>query len=568
MKLWTAAVLCSAAAAFFSAVITSANDIAISGELSAQRRAQIDDVFKEYDTPVSPGCAVGVMRNGHLAYARGFGLADLERGVRITPATLFDLASTSKQFTAGAVLLLAQDGKLSLSDAVRKYVPELPDYGAPITIDHLIRHTSGLRDYIPQMSLIGLDEAAVSNEQTLALIARQRQLNFPSGSRYEYSNTGYFLLSVIVKRMSGKSLAEFARERILLPLGMTQGRYQEEYDMIIPGRALGYARDEAGGFRHSVSNWEQTGDGSLHLSIEELLQWDRNFYHPRVGGQAFIERLQEPGTLANGEAITYARGLVVDEYRGLARVQHGGAWSGYNSMYARFPEQHTSVAVLCNLEGGVGNRADQVSDIVLADVLHAAEPATASQQNTAAGSLPHQRLVGSYLEAEDTTVFNVVEKEGKLTLMLSSTALPLTPLGRARFAVQGSPATAEFSIPHQGPASSLRLQLGGGSVMTAARITPATPSADDLQAYAGTFYSPELDVTWSIVIENGHLAVQRETRKFVATIEPLEPATTDVFFHEEPGVIRFTRAASGRLSGFELSSWGRRGIRFAVHSGR
>lgn len=566
MRAAVTALACTAAPAFFLAGSTSANDTAIDSDLSEQQRAKIDALFEEYDTSVSPGCAAGVMRNGRLAYARGFGLADLERHVRITPATLFDIASTSKQFTAGAVLLLELDGKLALSDEVRKYIPELPDYGAPITIDHLMRHTSGLRDYIPQMSLIGLEEEAVSNEQTLALIARQRELNFPTGSRYEYSNTGYFLLSVIVKRVSGKSLAEFARERILLPLGMTHSRYQEEYDMIIPDRALGYARDDKGGFRHSLSNWEQTGDGSLHLSIEEALQWDRNFYQPRVGGQAFVERLQEPGKLANGKTITYARGMVVDEYRGLTRVHHGGAWVGYNSMYARFPGQHTSIAVFCNLEGAVGSRADQIADIVLADVLGAAEPAPAAPQSgSRQKSLPHQRFLGTYLEVEETAIFDVLDKEGTLTLKLSTTPMPLTPVGRARFAVQGSPATVEFSIADQGPASSLRLQLGSNSAMTATRFTPATPSADDLQAYAGTFYSPELDVTWSIVIEEGHLAVRRETRKFISTIEPLEPALTDVF-HGEPGVIRFRRDASGRLTGFDLSSWGRRGIRFELQA--
>ena len=262
--------------------------------VSAADIAKIDALFAQYDKPSSPGCALGVMRNGRLAYARGYGMADIERKVPITPASLFDIASTSKQFSAAAVVLLALDGKLSLSDDVRKYVPELPDYGAPITIDHLLHHTSGLRDYIGLLSLAGIAYDQIStDEQTLAILARQRQLNFPTGTRHEYSNTGYFLLSVIVQRVSGQPMAKFSRERIFEPLGMTSTRIRDDYAMLIPGRALGYAPAEDGTFKLAIVNWQQTGDGAVQLSIEDALKWDENFYQPKLGGAAFVERLQE-----------------------------------------------------------------------------------------------------------------------------------------------------------------------------------------------------------------------------------------------------------------------------------
>lgn len=352
---------------------------------------------------------------------------------------------------------------------------------------------------------------------------------------------------------------------------MTQTRFRDKYAMLIPGRALGYASDDEspegkGGFRNAVSNWEQTGDGALHLSIEEAQKWDENFYQPRVGARAFVERLQEPGKLANGEAITYARGLVVENYRGLSRVQHGGNWVGYNAMMMRFPEQHTSIAIFCNFEGTEASTlSDQVADIVLADVLAAADSPPAQQtdlrQNAEAKSLPPQRFTGRYFAAESDTVFEVTEEKGALTLKIGSTSLQLTPAGPASFAVEGYPATVEFSIKDQEPAHALQFGVESDPATIATRFTSATPDAEALQAYTGTFYSPELDVTWPVIVEEGRLAVRKETQKFISTIDPLEPAMTDTF-NGESGFMRFTRDASGRVTGFDLSSSRMRGIRF------
>ena len=339
--------------------------------MSAADRARIDAVFADQNKPHVPGCALGVMRNGALAYGRGYGWADLERNVPITTASLFDIGSTSKQFAAASIALLVAEHKLSYSDDVRKYIPELPDYsagGAPITIDNLMRHTSGLRDYTGLLVLAGHTlEEATTDSQALARIVRQRHLNFPTGSKFEYSNTGYFLLSVIVQRVTGKPLADFARERIFLPLGMTHTRYRNHAAMLIPNRALGYAPDDSGGFRNSMSNWEQTGDGAVQLSIDDALKWDENYYHPRVGGAQMVREMQTRGTLANGDSITYARGLFIGHYRGLRRMEHGGDWVGYHAAYSRFPDQHTSVMILCNSDGiSPSELADKVSDIVLA----------------------------------------------------------------------------------------------------------------------------------------------------------------------------------------------------------
>lgn len=542
------------------------------GALSNLEREQIDALFKEYEVGARPGCALALSRNGAPVYARGYGMADVEHNVRITPATLFDIGSVSKQFTAGAVVLLELKGKLSLSDDVRKYVPELPSYGSTITIDHLMHHTSGLRDYNALLSLTGIDEKDLSNDaQALALIARQRGLNFPTGSRYEYSNTGYFLLSVIVQRVSGKSLAQFARERMFLPLGMPHAQFRDRHDTIIPGRALGYAAvrpdDDApptegqAQFVNAVSNWEQTGDGSLHLSVEEALKWNDNFLRPRIGGRAFVERLQQTGTLANGEAISYARGLSVDRYRGVNRVQHGGNWVGYNAMLARFPDQRTSIAVFCNFEGAeAAALSSKVADILLAGALQP-DPSAATGSSVAALPGSHGRSVGSYFADETQTVLQVSENAQVLTLKIGSLSLPLAPVGQARFAVANYPVSVEFVTDDRGSTEELRFQVDDDPPTIARRFVPVAPDARESSAYVGSFYSAELDVTWSVVIDQGRPALRREERKFVATTAPLEPAMRDAFGSAD-GFIRFVRNSSGQVTGFDLSSSRMRGIHF------
>jgi CubicO group peptidase (beta-lactamase class C family) len=556
-------------ATLLAAAVSAGVASASSEGLGITQHQQIDAVFAQYADSARPGCAVGVMRNGQAIHAKGYGLADVERGVAITPTTVFDIGSTSKQFAATSVILLELDGKLSLSDDVRKYVPELPDYGKPITIDNLLRHTSGLRDYTALLSLAGLEvEGVTTDEQALAVIARQRQLNFPTGSRYEYSNSGFFLLSVIVERVSGKPLAEFARERIFQPLGMNTARFRDKHAEIIANRALGYTADAEAPegtvrFKNALSNWEQTGDGGLHLSIEDLFRWDENFYQPRVGGSALIERLTQQGALDDGEKITYARGLFIDEYRGVPRVHHAGNWVGYNAMLARFPKQHTSVAILCNFEGAEASElSEKVADIVLADALKA--PASAKEaKKTAAKPIAHERLLGSYFAARNETILNVIEQQGALILKIGAMPLPLAATGPASFEVQGFPVKVDFSLKGKEPAHELQLRIGSDDSMTAARFVSAAPSVEQLQDYTGTFYSPELDVTWPLVIDQGKLAARDQQRKFETKLQPIEPAMKDAF-SGEAGLLRFTRDAAGKVTGFDLSASRMRGIRFEL----
>ena len=554
--------------------LTTATVTAAQAPKAALDTTRINAVFKQYHRKDSPGCALGVYRNGIIAYARGYGMADLERGVPITPATLFDLGSTSKQFTAASIALLVADGKLSFQDAVRKYLPEIPDYGATITLDHLVRHTSGIRDYAGLLSLAGWKlEDVTTDDDAIQIIARQRALNFPPGTKWDYSNSGFFLLSIVVQRVTGKNLAEFAKERIFTPLGMTNTHFRNDHNAILPGRALGYSPLEKGGFRNDMSSWDQLGDGAVQSSVEELVKWDRNFYTPTVGGQALLDRLQEPGTLSNGKPHGYGRGLFLDTYRGVRRVQHGGAWAGYRAMLMRFPEQRTSFAVLCNVgSANTSKLAEGAADVVLGGAFRRVEVVAGgassqvreadSAKGMGAGSVDPHRFEGIYFAETEQSVIRVVSQGGGLAVRAFGTIIPLKPAGLERFRAERYPLEIEFSGPPDVPASAARMGFRGEEGASYVRVAAASPGPDRVAELAGTYYSPELDASWKILVKEGRAVVSGRG----IGEDPLDPVFEDAFT-AGPSFLRFTRDAAGKIAGFEASASRMQRIRFERGAG-
>jgi len=434
--------------------------------------AAVDEVFSDLAKPGSPGCALGVYRDGKIIYAKGYGLANIEENVPINPQSVFDIGSTSKQFTAASILLLEKQGKLAVTDDVRKYLPELPDYGEKISILQLLNHTSGLRDYLTLMELAGINtDSVTTDEDALALINRQKALNFAPGSDWLYSNTGFFLLSVIVKRVSGKTLREFAAENIFTPLEMTHTQFRDDHASLIANRALAYdEREKKDGYTLNVSYFEQTGDGAVHTSVEDLLKWDENFYSPRVGGQDFLNELQERGKLNSGKVLDYAKGLFLQDYRGLHSVSHGGAWGGYRAELLRFPERHFSVACLCN----VGNahptkRAHEVADVYLGSLMKPKEQRKteeAEKKEKTEISLTAQQLqsyAGDYWSEELGVAYRLAVADGriKVVAMRDGSGSPrvnnfpaelLRSTGTDEFEVGKSGVTLHFN--HAGPSAS------------------------------------------------------------------------------------------------------------------
>src|SRR6266849_5836711 len=452
----------------FLALIGFALLLAAGGVVNAQEKfaKAADEVLADLTKSGSPGCALAVARGGKIIYEKGYGRANIEDDVEITSRTVFDIGSTSKQFTAASILLLEKQGKLSVQDDIRKYLPEIPDYGNKITILHLLNHTSGLRDYLALFELAGMNIDSVTTDQdALAILARQKALNFEPGSDWLYSNSGFFLLSVIVKRASGKTLREFATENIFEPLQMKQTIFRDEHTLLVPNRALAYDSKDAGaGYTLDVSYFEQTGDGAVHTSVEDLLKWDENFYSGQIGGKEFLSEIQEPGKLNSGKVLDYAKGLRIADYCGLRTVSHGGSWGGYRAELLRFPEQHFSVACLCNLgSASPSNRARRVADIYLASGMKPREEkkkeSAEVERKKGEMRIAEEQLrdyLGDYSSAELRVSYRLEAAEGKLKLTIGLPSGAFGGLGNNPQEYLRATGTDEFEFGNTGIAIHFR----------------------------------------------------------------------------------------------------------------
>lgn len=522
----------------------------------------VDQVFSEYGKD-GPGCALAVVKDGAILHSKGYGLASVEHGVPITPQTVFDIGSTSKQITAASILLLAQDGKLSLDDDVRKHIPEMPDFGTPVTLRHLLHHTSGVRDYIELLQLgeISFEDVATDDDALVAL-SRQKALDFRPGDEHSYSNSGYFLLSLVVKRTSGKTLREFAQERIFTPLGMSSTQILDDHTRVIPRRAASYAPRRDDGFRLAIANWEQTGDGAVQTTVEDLAKWDRNFYDPKVGGPALVEQLQVKGVLNDGSTIPYARGLIVDEHRGLRRVLHGGGWAGYRAEMIRFPDERLSVITLCNRGDANPTRmAMQVAELYLADRMKPAAPEPPAASKPAAPVTPAEvdaaRHAGLFWNPVTGQVRRIVARDGKLFYERGpGNESELAPLGNGRFSMIGTPVETAVVFASR----EMRVEPAGEKPIVFQGVEPFAPTPAELAAYAGTFYSEELDMSFKLSVEKDRLVLR--TRRQHEPV-PLDPVFADAFRFPGGGgpLLRFTRTGK-EITGFSMGNARARNLGF------
>jgi len=527
--------------------------------------AQVDKIFAQFDKPNSPGCALAVIKDGQIVYKRGYGMADLDHDIPIKPDTVFHVASVSKQFTAMAILLLAKQGELSLDDRVQKYITELREFDQPITIRHLLSHTSGLRDQwnLLMMSGTRLGEDVVRDEDILDLVSRMKELNFKPGEQHLYCNTGYTLLAFIVKRVSGQSLREFADANIFKPLGMTRTFFRDDHAVVVKQQAYAYNSGPNGAFKLSVPNYDTVGASSLLTTVEDLARWEQNFYDKRVGGDWAIEQMQIRGTLNDGQQISYARGLAIGDYKGLKIVEHSGGDAGYRSHLMRFPDQRFSVACLCNYGGAnPGLLARRVADVYLASAL-APEPAKPAPV-TAAVKLTEQEMkskVGAYWYATAEELGRVSLDDGKLRLSATGFNAELVPLEANRFRLTEQPIEVTFETSPQGDPLRLTLKLEGRKPITMDAMPPADTSK--LSEYEGAYYSEEIDSTYRVTLKDGALTVTR--KKAAPTL--LTPRFRDAFGSLGIlGLFRFTRDAQNHVNGFRLSAGRIRNFHFVKQS--
>lgn len=533
---------------------------------------RIDALFAEWDRPDSPGCALGVIRDGRFIYRRGYGMANLEDGLPITSESVFRIGSTSKQFTAACLALLEEDGTLSLDDPIRKFFPEMPAYAEKITIRHLIHHTSGIRDYLTLWSIAGEreDDFFVDGE-VVELLARQKELNFEPGNEHLYSNSGYFLLSQLVLRVTGKTLRTFAEERIFGPLGMSDTHFHDDHTMIVKNRAVGYAPKEDDGFQISMTTLDMVGDGGVFTTVEDLSLWDQNFYLNKLGkgGQTLLDRIQTRGVLNSGEKLEYAFGLGIGTYRGLKTVSHGGAFVGYRADMIRFPDQKFTVICLSNLSTfNPTGMARKVADIYLAgEFSEEARPAAQAPGLKKSVVKPTaeelDRKTGLYYSKDRDSFWRLVVEDGKLVIRAPTASFPLSPMSPALFSAEDLPFSLEIEFREDfgGNPVALELRQEGVPPLMFERIVPFEPSETQLRAYAGEYYSDEVRAAYRIILQEGRLRLEHANPFKDYPREPLDPVLIDRF--QVGGLkVNFHRSASGVVESFTLDAGRVKNIRF------
>ncbi len=507
--------------------------VALQGQPPKSKQAEVDRIFAAFNTH-TPGCAVGVAQQGMVALRSGYGMADLERNVPNTADTVFESGSVAKQFTATALLLLAQQGKISLDDPMRKYLPELPDYGTPLTIRHVLSHLSGLREWRLVASFSGIGEGTyvLGNRDLLQIASRQRALNFDPGTAYSYTNTGFNIATILVERVlgNGKTFQDFTRESIFEPLKMTHTRWRDDFRAVVPNRALAYGAGPDGGWVQDTPIENIIGAGGMLSTVGDWLLWNENFTHARVGGPELVKAQQTPAVLSSGKTISYAAGLTVNTVDGLREVSHGGSTGGYRTWLGRYPDRAVSIAVMCNSAQANPTQLGRDTARLWTGAVAAPKPAP-----FAVDSAKLEELTGMYRKIRDNTVAELAVKDGKLRLNGRPELLPTGPAsfsaGENQFLFEGS----RFR----------EVTPDGDTVYE--RVEPAHPSEADLAALAGKYESRETGSTLTVASKGGELTLA------IASNPPvrLQPTFRDAFMMHNPGgaSIRFIRDAAGNVTG-------------------
>jgi CubicO group peptidase (beta-lactamase class C family) len=519
---------------------------------------RVDKEFAEWDRKDGPGCSVAAARNGVILYERGYGMANLELGVPITPASRFMVASISKPMTAMSILLLAEAGKLSIDDEVRKYVPEFPDYGKRITIRHLLSHTSGIRNaYLLRELADPFDETTNRIDALVRLLSRQKDVNFEPGAEFQYNNGGYTMLADIVRRVSGRPLGAYAEANIFKPLGMTHTRFHDDPAMMEPNRATGYHRDGSSWTIPVHSDIGRiVGNSGLFTTPRDLLLWQQNFAAPHVGSPATLSAMQTAVTLTGGATSPYALGVFVGQYRGLRTISHSGGDPGYAANLVRFPDRGLGIAILCNFDDPpLGRMTNDLADIFVED---------APEKPAAPEVAPDVKIVqltaeelasrtGVYRDPQTDTFSRLYVRDGKLMTEAAGDTFELRPTSANRFVLSGTSIALEFTGDREAHV------VGFGPKPTIVqKVDPLKLSAAEMNMYAGRYTNTEVEAMFTMAAADSKLVLRRHARPDIR----LDPVYPDTFQANLVGLVRFSRDAAGKVTGFSIKTDGVRNIRF------
>lgn len=527
----------------------------VSAQTTEDITSQIDALFAPYDSPDSPGASVAVLQKGKIVFKKGYGSANLEYDIPNTPSTIFHVASVSKQFTAFSILLLAEQGKLSLDDDIRKHIPEVPDFGKTITLRHLASHTSGMRDQWNLLSMAGwrMDDV-ITLEHVLKLVQKQKDLNFEPGSEYNYCNTGFTLLAEVVARVSGKSFTEFTQARIFEPLKMTNTLFYDDHEKIVKNRAYSYNNNN-GVIKKSVLSFANVGATSLFTTAEDLCLWAMNFKELKVGSKDIIETMNTEHVLNNGETFSGALGQFVNRHNGLSQIQHGGSDAGYRSYIGRFPEQDFAVAVVSNYgRFNASGMALQVADLYLKDFYEAAEQVELEYK-------AHIQLSNKQMKKFCATYWNAANSYSRKIYLKNDTLRyfrgpgsesPLAPIGENEFQMMGVDVNLVVQFENRDAKKIMNVIINGGAPIMSEEFEPSNYSKKELAEFEGTYYSEELATSYTFEIQKEGLLVTHNRLSDFS----LNPLKADVFLGNRwyfQNVI-FVRDEEGKIKGIKVSS--------------
>lgn len=520
--------------------------VAPSGTLhgqSTELSAITDRALAVWNNTHGPGCAVGIARGGRTLLTRGYGMADLAGDRPITPNTILESGSVAKQFTATAVLLLMQDGKLALDDDARKYLPELPVYGRTLTIRHLLTHTSGLREWSNLVAWQGWPRGLRAHTQTdvFDIITRQKSLNYPVGDFYSYTNSGFLLLRTIIERVSGMPFMRFTAERIFTPLGMTHTQWRADFTALVPGLAQAYARRDDG-WHVDMPLDNVIGAGGLLTTVGDWLIWNEALTKKTLGA-AVGDSITRQMKLTSGLEIQYALGLIVTRYRGLKEISHSGSTAGYSTFLARYPEQdNLSIAVMCNAAGAAATAYTHA----IVDAMVPGLPRPAVADTVAADAASSASLRGIYRDTRTNTTLQLDTARGQLQ---RSGGGVLRPLRDGTY--QMGAARVRFTRAADGRALTMRQPTSDGDtvVYAYAAVSPWMPSAAELATIAGQYRSDEIGVTFTVGLAGGRITLSPR----VGVVDTLTPTYRDAFSTGGESAW-FTRDAKGKVTAMHLGS--------------
>jgi CubicO group peptidase (beta-lactamase class C family) len=524
----------------------------LAARMDAQdRTARVDSIFS-FATAETPGCAVGVSQQGKVLVDKAYGLANVERKLPLTRASLFDIGSTQKQFTAAAMLLLVEEGRIELTDDIRKHLPELPDYGHTVTVNHLLTHTGGIRDWT------GMLPMAPEGTDVLTLIKRQRGLNFVPGTEWSYSSSGFELAKEIVARVSGMSFAEFARKRLFEPLGMTSSAYVPDILQAGANAALGYQKEGAG-WKPFMRLGNNRGGGAIVSTAGDMLVWQNALASGKLG-KFVTEKIHEPTRLNNGRRLKYARALIVDSTPGGVVISHSGGAAGFSTWMGRVPAHGLAVAVSCNFDPVSATAlAARVSDVFLPPVDSQALARARGRSPVAVQGVDVSGRAGIFFDERTGEPMRLAVGNGRLTI---ANGPPLVPVSATSFRPPRADlffrSQDDFELTFPDP-DHIEIKSMEGQVTRYRRAQPWTPTAGDLQAVHGRYESKELGSVFEIVPGSNTIAMRFERAPDKSV--DLTPVERDTYMMRMM-IVRFHRDASGKVTGFDYGNPVVKGIAF------